>query len=235
MDGKTLREAIGPCFALLLRGYDYAGAPDEKVLTAIVDKLVPMFEDHEAKRVEAIQAGLALAIERGEESADARTWRIAYNEQTKRLNSAIASADYYKRQRDESDARLIKAEAERVSLRDQLAEARADARAEVATLTLKLANARLNLKHCSEEVDKRDDLDGQLAEARAKLEIYAGNAADHEVRIAALKAEVESCRKAYAQMRSTEDEWKRDTLAAHKAEVERLKKALVEAGDERRG
>jgi len=87
---------------------------------------------------------------------------------------------------------------------DALARERDEARAEVATLTLKLANARLNLKHCSEEVDKRDECAGQLAESRA---------------------EVESCRKAYAQMRSTEDEWKRDTLAALKAEVERLRPA----------
>jgi uncharacterized coiled-coil DUF342 family protein len=79
---------------------------------------------------------------------------------------------------------------------DALTRERDEARAEVATLTLKLANARLNLKHCSEEVDKRDECAGQLAESRA---------------------EVESCRKAYAQMRSTEDEWKRDTLAALKA------------------
>ena len=87
---------------------------------------------------------------------------------------------------------------------DALTRERDEARAEVATLTLKLANARLNLKHCSEEVDKRDECAGQLAESRA---------------------EVESCRKAYAQMRSTEDEWKRDTLAALKAEVERLRPA----------
>jgi len=87
---------------------------------------------------------------------------------------------------------------------DALTRERDEARAEIATLTLKLANARLNLKHCSEEVDKRDECAGQLAEARA---------------------EVESCRKAYAQMRSTEDEWKRDTLAALKAEVERLRPA----------
>lgn len=66
MDGKTLREAIGPCFALLLRGYDYAGYPDELVLTAIVDKLMPMFEDLEGKRAEAIQTGLALVVERDE-------------------------------------------------------------------------------------------------------------------------------------------------------------------------
>ena len=46
----------------------------------------------------------------------------------------------------------------------------AEARAEVATLTLKLANARLNLKHCSEEVDKRDECAGQLGEARAEVE-----------------------------------------------------------------
>ena len=39
------------------------------------------------------------------------------------------------------------------------------------------------------------------------------------------RAEVESCRKAYAQMRSTEDEWKRDTLAALKAEADRLRPA----------
>ena len=43
--------------------------------------------------------------------------------------------------------------------------------------------------------------------------------------LAEARAEVESCRKAYAQMRSTEDEWKRDTLAALKAEVERLRPA----------
>jgi uncharacterized coiled-coil DUF342 family protein len=89
---------------------------------------------------------------------------------------------------------------------DALTRERDEARAEVATLTLKLANARLNLKHCSEEVDKRDECAGQLAESRA---------------------EVESCRKAYAQMRSTEDEWKRDTLAALKAEVERLRPAAA--------
>ena len=53
---------------------------------------------------------------------------------------------------------------------DALTRERDEARAEVATLTLKLANARLNLKHCSEEVDKRDECAGQLAESRAEVE-----------------------------------------------------------------
>ena len=52
---------------------------------------------------------------------------------------------------------------------DALTRERDEARAEVATLTLKLANARLNLKHCSEEVDKRDECAGQLGEARAEV------------------------------------------------------------------
>jgi chromosome segregation ATPase len=53
---------------------------------------------------------------------------------------------------------------------DRMMRERDEARAEIATLTLKLANARLNLKHCSEEVDKRDECAGQLAEARAEVE-----------------------------------------------------------------
>lgn len=54
---------------------------------------------------------------------------------------------------------------------DRLTAERDEARAEVATLTLKLANARLNLKHCSEEVDKRDECAGQLAEARTAIAV----------------------------------------------------------------
>lgn len=52
---------------------------------------------------------------------------------------------------------------------DRLQRELAEARAEIDTLTLKLANARLNLKHCSEEVDKRDECAGELAEARAYI------------------------------------------------------------------
>ena len=45
-------------------------------------------------------------------------------------------------------------------------------KAEVATLTLKLASARLNLKHCSEEVEKRDECAEQLSGALESLNAW---------------------------------------------------------------